>query len=544
MAHLLHSRATYQAPRQSEPLPEQTLIPSAPIPSDGLPGTGLPGGSMLPGGSNLPGGPMVPGGPILPGKGGMPGDPLPPGNPFPPGGKGGKGGKGGLPPPPFFAAPFSNEGRAHADAARLEQPRISRFHPYVMDKRETRNRLGALGLLPTSSGGHARIHIDDRAAGHGAQVLRAASGPLSLASAADASLNTAGPPVEFAKANLTPEQFQRMDVGMHRISTGDTLSELTAGAADTYEAMILQKKLAVQHTREALPADGKPAFLNMSWGTSPDRLATQIAHKMLSAPADSPLFAKAEEMLGRRVVRKADRFGGWKIEKAELTALKKAGVSKAVADRLGTDENQKRFAVAREALGDEVAAARKANLLVFAAAGNEHDLASDAGTPEMSVTASAGVPGLIRVGATDQKAPGMSDDEISEMSGAGQVSVSAPGEGIPVAVEPDPEKSRRHRYDIEGTSFASPIAVETAWAMSAANPDLDVDQIAALMTDSRAVRDLEGTTRDGAGAIDQFAAVVLAKNPSLTQTQIDALRTALDAPDADGEALRKQYGLD
>lgn len=98
----------------------------------------------------------------------------------------------------------------------------------------------------------------------------------------------------------------------------------------------------------------------------------------------------------------------------------------------------------------------------------------------------------------------------------------------------------------EGTSFASPVALEAAYLADAVRPGLTVDQLARLITDPRAVYDIPGTTRDGAGAVDHFAVALLARNPNLTRAQIDGARATLRAGASDAEvaALKRRLGLE
>jgi hypothetical protein len=72
---------------------------------------------------------------------------------------------------------------------------------------------------------------------------------------------------------------------------------------------------------------------------------------------------------------------------------------------------------------------------------------------------------------------------------------------------------------------------------------LSVDELERRLTDPRALHDIAGTTRDGAGVIDPFAAVLLARNPNLSREQIDAAQAALANPKADVRAIRRSLGL-
>jgi subtilisin family serine protease len=154
-----------------------------------------------------------------------------------------------------------------------------------------------------------------------------------------------------------------------------------------------------------------------------------------------------------------------------------------------------------------------------------------------------GIPGFVTVGAIDTHGPGAADDRVSAFSSDGRISLSAPGSRIPVGVDFDAETGKPRAKDVEGTSFASPYALQVAAAMSAANPKLSVDELERRLTDPRALHDIAGTTRDGAGVIDPFAAVLLARNPNLSREQIDAAQAALANPKADVRAIRRSLGL-
>src|SRR5262249_22653696 len=143
--------------------------------------------------------------------------------------------------------------------------------------------------------------------------------------------------------------------------------------------------------------------------------------------------------------------------------------------------------------------------------------------PDYSRSSTDGVRGLLSVGAVDIRGPGPQDDRVSRFSSDGRISLPAPGERIPVG------PARRGQATPEdGTSFASPNALDTARAMGAANPRLNANDIARLITDPRAVNDIRGTTRDGIGHVDPFAAVMLARNPNLTRDQIEQARRSAE----------------
>ena len=262
---------------------------------------------------------------------------------------------------------------------------------------------------------------------------------------------------------------------------------------------------------------------------------------MLTAPKGTPLYEEATKFLGHPpTVKQKDPFSPRELDKEEFNKIKKELIDPKIRAAMAKPEFKAHVATARKELETELALGRKAGILVFQAAGNDHIIASGAGDASMSTGITTGTKGLITVGGVDIGKPGHEDDTIYKKSSEGAVQISAPGINVPVGVgRPNALKPK----DLEGTSFASPIAAETAYAMSAANPNLSADEIAKLITDPRASHDIAGTTRDGQGHIDQFAAVVLAKNPKLSGAQIDALRVALDKPKADVSALKKAYGL-
>ena len=137
-------------------------------------------------------------------------------------------------------------------------------------------------------------------------------------------------------------------------------------------------------------------------------------------------------------------------------------------------------------------------MLPFSAALNDLERAEALGHPEWATLADANVDGLITVGAVDL------DGNMAPFSNPGHVELAAPGVDIPVG-GPD------GNADTSGTSFASPIALQTAFLMHAANPDLTADDIARLIQDPRALVDVPGTDRDGGGRLDPFEAIRLAE---------------------------------
>lgn len=481
------------------------------------------------------------GGLIPPGPIGGPPPPGGKGGPDPLGGKGGQAGKGG-----GNTKPFGPASSANARNALGVEPELDKAHPFVKEKARTKADLDKLGL---TGKGSDRIHVDDLGLKHGGEVTRAAAGKTSLAQGADVSLNTGGVSDDFARANLSEAQYTRRTNQAERVMNAQSSDDLVGASLDGLEQSVLDKKLRLQQVRAELPqpADGKKTFVNMSWGATPTYASNQAAAKMLMAPKGSPLYEEATKALGHPpTITRPDPFGPAKLDKDEFLKIKRDVINPKLVKAMQSDEFTARMKTARGGLEDELTAGRKQGMLVFNAAGNEYGIASDAGNPALSTSTVSGVKGLINVGGVDIGKPGHEDDTVWGASSAGDITVSAPGSKIPVGITlgPPGKEQTFKSGDVDGTSFASPIAAETAYAMSAANPKLSADQIGALLSDPRASRDIAGTTRDGQGHLDQFAAVVLAKNSTLSRTQIDALRTEINVPGADVAAIKARYGLE
>ena len=438
-------------------------------------------------------------------------------------------------------APFSEQQQQYAANALDDEPMQSPDHPYVQQRNETRGRLERLGLTEP---GDDRIHVND-VPGHGQMVTAVAAGRTSLIDGADVTLDLDGArpeTIERLKTDADVARGEELEKVQDRIIDGTgTVDDLATLGGGELENMLFSRRAAINDIAAEVPeGEERKTFVNMSWGQSPERVANKMTSRVLHAPEGSRLHEQAVEVLGH-----PPKTNGTPEEmKAQFLKVKQELVYPAFDKVLQSDEHKARMDAGRDALAQEVAAARDKNILVFVAAGNEHDSAAESGRPDLTHTTMAGVEGLVRVGGTNIGQPGPDDDKVADLSNAGPVDVSAPAVGIPVGSNTPPGTPSKGvpATDVDGTSFAAPIATEVAYAMASANPDLSIDDIETLMKDPRAVRDLEGD-RDGAGQIDEFAAVVLARNPALTRGQIDALRTALDSPDANADALKQQYGL-
>lgn len=148
-----------------------------------------------------------------------------------------------------------------------------------------------------------------------------------------------------------------------------------------------------------------------------------------------------------------------------------------------TTDFRARMDTARAELTTALFEAQKLGILVFEAAGNEYADAKRSGRPELSKSGSTGTRGLLRIG------------------------------------------------------------VGLATAANAKDANVTPAGITKLLTDPRAVHDIRGTERDGAGALDDFAAILLAANPKLERATIDRAWKMLGAKDADVPAVKRLLGL-
>ena len=418
-------------------------------------------------------------------------------------------------------------------------------HPYVQLKSETRSQLDRLGAL--GKGGD-RIHVSDTAWAHGEEVVRTAAGKTSLAQGAQTSMSFAGVPESFAKANMSAGELQRLDQAknFNPHAPGVGTDDLARTAVNGMSQDLVDKRLRLQQLREQLPnpTDGKKTFVNMSFGSTPEEASDRMMKDILTAPKGSTLRKEMTDLLGHEPAIEDDGKGGKRFNRDDMRKLKTELVHPKLKAAMGSKDGTAVLDGARQGLENELAEGRKSGVLVFAAAGNARVNAEKAGDVEMSRALHSGVKGLINVGATDIGDPSKSsDDRVAKFSSGGNIDISAPGVKMPVGVGLGKD-GKPIATDREGTSFAAPHAVETAYAMSSANPNLSADDIARLIQDPRALRDVPGTKLDGAGQIDQFSAVLLAKNPNLTRQQIDQARAGLADPNADAARIRANLGID
>ncbi len=465
-------------------------------------------------------------------------------------------------------APYGVAARQLAAEALQPETRPSAEHPLMKHRAEVTRRLELLGLFK-ASGDH--VHISDVDLEHGGAVLRAAVGLVPLVKTVTSTMSVDGVPEDFAKSKLSPAQFERYRVVYSDGGPPPSFGALVQEAADELERMVLEKRLrTLQLTaqRDRLP-EAKRIFVNMSFGQSPDRMAKTIAENVLMAPPGSPLYALAEKTLGEKPVEVPEDVSfepppfsrcdepfeegplddgplddGPELDfeklEAQLETIKKRLAYPALVKVIETKDFRARMDTARAELTTALFEARKVGILVFEAAGNEYEDAKRSGRPELSKSGSTGTRGLLRIGALDLgRLADPRDDRVAVFSAAGRIALSAQGTKLPVWIQMgEVEES-------EGTSFASPLALGVGLATAANAKDKDVtpDGVAKLLTDPRAVHDIRGTERDGAGALDDFAAILLAANPKLERATIDRAWKMLGAKNADVAAVKRMLGL-
>ncbi|MFO0724006.1 MAG: S8 family serine peptidase [Myxococcota bacterium] len=462
------------------------------------------------------------------------------GGPIGSGAKGGMGGKG-----TGDTKPFGPAAKTLGDTALKVELPPDPAHPYVKMQADFASDLSRLGI---STRGNARIHIDDLDFQHSQGVARTAAGKTSLAQGNEVSISIGGASAATRDKVLSADQRARLDGIPDRVAkveTGELSSDQMARlGADMLESTVLEKQMRLSEIRGDLPKppDGKKTFVNMSWGQTGQEAAHRMTGMMLMAPAGSTAAKEVEAALGHPPTLKKLLDGRTEFDKAEFETIRDKIAYPKIQAALNAPEVKQNLDTARAGLEKELAEGRKAGILVFQAAGNSFERAG-VDHPEMSRGITDGVKGLITVGATDINGPGKKDDAVAAYSSDGRIDLAAPGSKIPVYQDFDLEAGKFKTKDVDGTSFAAPYAVQVAAAMSAANPKLSVDDIAKRITDPRVLNDISGTTRDGGGAIDPVAAVLLAKNPGLTRAQIEGAEAALDGPKPDLAAIKKSLGL-
>ncbi len=415
--------------------------------------------------------------------------------------------------------PLSAQDQRDARRALAEELPVSRRHTYRLHQQQFTTRLDRLGLPHT---GADRIHVDegsDRDLEHGRSVVRTAVGRVGLARGAQVTLHAGPVPESVVRRELPREAADRfMAYARAELQAPQNpgLDELVRSGADEMEMDVVEKRLRLAELRGELGRTGAQGrtFVNLSWGSSPSEIGVAVAQQMMQAPAGLKLRREATAALGHPPPRPPQSEAEYERYQRDVDKLQRELILPRLAREMAAPEQQRHLAEARTGLAEELARGRQSGILVFEATTNSYLDALRAGDVAASRGATDGTPGLMSVGAIDLHGPGPRDDTVASFSGDGRITIGAPGVKIPVGANRDDQ-------DIEGTSFASPYAASIAYRMAAANSNLSVDQIAALMTDPRAARDIPGTTRDGAGHVDPFRAILLARNPNLTAADLD-----------------------
>ena len=423
----------------------------------------------------------------------------------------GAGGKGGLMQP---------DDRKRADDALATMPNADAAHPFHVSNAALERQLGQLGIDPTA--GDQRLVVHDVDARHGDEVTRAAAGAPGLVDPKDVFLDAPDDTDAYIEGQKAHAEFVRQRAGTDP-SVSDLVSAETRGFSDAVDEMGLTvSRLAMERNSEGVEGN---VYLNMSYGVTPDAAANRIAARMATAPRGSALYARATEVLGHAPTRTEVGEGRFQLDADEIAKLKEKAVYPEMRTRMATPEYKEAMTAARGRLEGALKFGRENGVMAFESAMNDYASAEAAGDPMMSRIVTSGVPGLFTVGATDPKQPGVGDDTMAPFSGDGHVVASQAGMNIPVGVGPNGKAQGRN-----GTSYAAPLMTRTAYLVGAANPELDPDGIESVLTDPRVARDLSpGARRDGVGVVDDLAAVLVARDPSITADQIEAIRRQLDA---------------
>lgn len=410
--------------------------------------------------------------------------------------------------PPIFG---EEEKRAAADALETAAP-VDPEHPFAKHRATLQRRLGQLDIPRQNEN---RILVQDVDEAHAAKVTRALAGETALSQGAKVWLSVPDAPHRAAPVEGS--------MGMQEApTTGDALvqqagANLLSSVEDTTRSV--QRISAAAAER----ADGHKTFVNFSFGHSVNNEADRITEAMLRAPVGSPLYEEARAHLQEPPVLHQIVQDGETItvlDEAQRARLKQAYVIPKLDRMLQSEAFGKRMGDARLNLSRAVDEARQNNVMVFQATGNEFAQTLAMGRPDLSESITSGIEGIFRVGAHDGQG---AQATIADFSSAGDVDASIFGVNIPVEAEDGVA------VGVNGTSYSNPIMVDTAYVMSGANPELSLDELEALLEDPRVALDIQDTQRDGAGAVDSFAAIVLARHPNLNRAQLDRIAATLDA---------------
>lgn len=421
---------------------------------------------------------------------------------------------------PLGAAAKAEGGRALAMEAPLDPK-----HPYVATQASARDELKALGINGVSKD---RIHVADLDSEHGGQVLRTAAGKTSLVRGAEVSLDYSSPDVAAVRRYATPEQAQRFEASQANRGPANNVGEVLDRAATAIELEPIERRarLGIINDEAAKANDGKKTFVNMSYNTSVEQAARGATVMLAQAQPGTEAHEQVVKVLGHEPRITRPFGGGVMLDKEDGEAIKKALVTPGLMERLERPESLARAAEARAGLEAEVARGREHGVMVFLSAGNTGDSAARDATVANSRSTADGVRGILTIGAADMGTVRKGDERVADFSSDGKIHVAAPGVRIPVGVGASAD-GKTIAQDVDGTSFASPYAAQTAALMASANPKLSIADLERLMADPRVALDLPNTTRDGAGLIDPINTALVARNPNITAAEIARLRASV-----------------
>jgi hypothetical protein len=421
-------------------------------------------------------------------------------------------------------SPFSDRARENAEEALSDPGYIREEHAFAKAHDADRRVVNNLNLLDSEPSERPRIVVNDRNRDHGASVTRAVAGSSTFGRGAEVYLD-----FDEASAETRSKLFSTEENSFHS-SVGEkreemeanqlTLDELAELAADEQVEKMMSQAAELREIRDNKPDDDRAALVNMSWGTSPARALETKVRAALRAPEGSATHDDVVELLDHAPRYTKDEHGVRKFDSEDEAAVRDFLVQRYRAAEQDPDRIERRASI-HATFENEVTEARSEGILIFRASGNEGKLATETyGDYDLSEVAGADVAGIIDVGAVNENGVGFADDRIADLSGAEPEIVSR---GVDMPVGPAGDKDNeglRWRSDKDGTSFASPDALATAYAMMSANPDLSVDQLADLMQDSRVLKDLEDTERDGSGQLVTVPAILAAKYPDLSRSEL------------------------
>lgn len=396
--------------------------------------------------------------------------------------------------------PLGRDAQANALKVLSNEPAPNLSTPYGAAMSQVRRQLSQLGLLRV---GRGILVVDDLASDHARTTTRAIAGKTGPVAGASVMTGVCTSRVEMPPA---PENAALPTMAKY----------IVRGVVSA--TMELRETLNVVRRGIEQRGDGQRVFLAMPWSGALLAGADALAQMIAAAPPGSPLYEDTKAALGHApsVIRYE-----WGPSLAEFRVVAQKVIAPALRAAWRDPSIQAEVKAAREALAAAALDARKSGVLAFQSAGNAYERAlSDYGDPWLGEGTSAGIPNLILVGSVKNLGGMAGVNGVSPFSAPGQV--AGPGEDIPV------DEVDGQAQAVSGTSYSAPILAATAYLMNAINPRLSLDQLEALLTNPKVAIDVPGTDRDGAGAVDVFAAALLAHDPQLTRGQIERIRRALD----------------